>query len=133
VPAVTYTDPEVARLGVTEAEARERYGDVSVYRYELHDLDRAIVDGQDTGFVQVVTRRNGRILGATIVARDAGELLPVLVFAQRRGVPFHKLSRQVWAYPTMAEGIKRAADLHYRRALTGFRGALMRRIVRWLA
>lgn len=133
VPVVTYTDPEVARVGLTEREARDRYGDVRIYRYDFGDLDRAIVDARTHGFVKVVTRRNGRILGATIVGHGAGELLPVVVLAKTRGIAFHKLARQIWAYPTMAEGLKRAADLHYREALSGPRGALIRRIVRWLA
>ena len=133
VPTVTYTDPEVARLGVTEAEARDQHDDVRVYRYDFGDLDRAIVDGHTTGFVKVVTGRRGRILGATIVGRNAGELLPVLVLAMHRGVPFPHLARQVWAYPTMAEGIKRAADAHYREAFAGRRGKLLRAVVRWLA
>lgn len=133
LPMVTYTDPEVARVGRTEAEARDRYGRVRVYRYDLGDLDRAIVDGRDEGFVKVVTRPNGRIVGATIVGHGAGEFLPVLVLAMQRRVPFPHLARLVWAYPTMAEGIKRAADLHYREALAGRRGRLLRAVVRWLA
>lgn len=133
VPSVTYTDPEVARLGLTEAEAHNRHADARVYRYDFADLDRAIVDGHTAGFVSVVTRGNGKILGATIVGRGAGELLPALVLAKRRGIPFPHLARQVWAYPTLAEGIKRAADLHYRGALAGTRGALLKRVVRWLA
>jgi len=75
VPAVTYTDPEVARVGLTEAGARERLGRVEVQRHGFADLDRAIVDGHDTGFVTIVTRPKGRILGATIIGSGAGDLL----------------------------------------------------------
>ncbi len=132
VPAVTYTDPEVARVGLTEAEARERFGAVHVYRHEFADLDRAIVEGHDAGFVKIVTRKNGKIVGATIVASGAGELLVPLVLAAKQGIKLPKLSQMVYPYPTMAEGIKRAADTYYRQKLGGRSGAWLRRVVRWL-
>ncbi len=133
VPAVTYTDPEIARVGLTEAEARQRYGKIDVFRYELADLDRAIVDGHATGFVKIVTRRNGKIVGATIVASGAGELIMPLVLAIKRKISLPKLSQVVYPYPTMAEGVKRAADNYYRAKLTGSTGKALRRVVRWLA
>jgi pyruvate/2-oxoglutarate dehydrogenase complex dihydrolipoamide dehydrogenase (E3) component len=133
VPAVTYTDPEVARVGLTEAEARERYADIAVYRYPFADLDRAIVDGHTTGFVKAVTRRRGRLVGATIVGSGAGDLLIPFVLAMKQGIPLPKLSQMVYPYPTMAEGIKRTADGYYREKLQGRTGAWLRRVVRWLA
>jgi pyruvate/2-oxoglutarate dehydrogenase complex dihydrolipoamide dehydrogenase (E3) component len=133
VPSVTYTDPEVARVGLTEHEARERHGEVSAYRYPFADLDRAIVDGHEDGFVEIVTRRGGRIVGATIVGSGAGELLAPLVLAMRRKIPLPKLSQIVYPYPTMSEGIKRSADAYYRAKLAGRTGAWLRRVVRWLA
>ena len=132
VPAVTYTDPEVARVGLTEREARERVASVGVYRYDFADLDRAIVDGNDKGFVKVITRRNGKILGATVVASGAGDLLMPLVLAAKQGIKLPKLAQLVYSYPTMAEGIKRTADSYYREKLEGRSGALLRRVVRWL-
>lgn len=132
VPWVTYTDPEVARVGLTETQARDRHGAVHVYRYPFAELDRAITDARTEGFVKLVTGRRGRILGATIVGSGAGELLPVVVLAMRRGVSVSKLSQQVWAYPTMAEGVKRAADQSYRRAVEGWKGRMIRRVVGWL-
>jgi len=132
VPAVTYTDPEVARVGLTEAEAQERFGKVEVHRYPFADLDRAIVDGHDTGFVAIVTRPNGKILGATIVGSGAGDLLMPLVLAMKRGITLPSLARIVYPYPTMAEGIKRAADGYYRQKLAGRTGSWLRRVVRWL-
>jgi pyruvate/2-oxoglutarate dehydrogenase complex dihydrolipoamide dehydrogenase (E3) component len=132
VPAVTYVDPEVARVGLTETEARERFGEVRVYRYEMADLDRAIVDGHDAGFVKIVTRRGGKIVGATIVASGAGDLLMPLVMAMRQGIRLPKLSQLVYPYPTMSEGIKRAADSYYREKLAGRTGEWLKRVVRWL-
>ena len=132
VPAVTYTDPEVARVGLTEAGARERLGRVEVQRHGFADLDRAIVDGHDTGFVTIVTRPKGRILGATIIGSGAGDLLVPLVLAMKRRIPLPHLARIVYPYPTMAEGIKRAADGYYRQQLAGRAGTWLRRVVRWL-
>jgi len=132
VPAVSYTDPEVARVGLTEREARERHGAVTVFRYPFADLDRAIVDGDEDGFVEIVTRRGGRIVGATVVGSGAGDLLAPLVLAMRRRIPLPKLSQMVYPYPTMSEGIKRAADAYYRAKLAGRTGAWLRRVVRWL-
>lgn len=132
VPWVTYTDPEVARVGFTEPEARERFGAaVASYEYPFSDLDRAVTDGETTGFVKIVTGRGSRILGATIVGHGAGDLLPPIVLAMREKIPLPKLSQMVYAYPTMAEGVKRAADLYYRQALTGWKGRAVRALARW--
>ena len=133
VPAVTYTDPEVARVGLTEDAARARFTDVAVYRYPFADLDRAIVDGTTTGFVKAITRRRGRIIGATVVGSGAGELITPFVLAIRQGIALPKLAQIVYPYPTMAEGIKRTADAYYREKLRGRTGDWLRRVVRWLA
>lgn len=134
IPWVTYTDPEVARVGLTEAEAHEREGDaVAAWRYDFDDLDRAIVDGETRGFVKIVTGRKARILGATIVAGGAGNLLTPIVLAMQQGIALPKLSQLVYPYPTMAEGIKRAADAYYRAKLQGRSGIWLRRVVRWLS
>jgi pyruvate/2-oxoglutarate dehydrogenase complex dihydrolipoamide dehydrogenase (E3) component len=132
VPAVTYTDPEVARVGLTEPEARERFGDVHVYRHDFADLDRAIVDARTGGFVKIVTRRSGRILGATVVASGAGDLIMPLVMAIKHRLKVSTLSQLVYPYPTMAEGVKRAADSYYFEKFAGRPGAWLRRVVRWL-
>ena len=133
VPRVTYTDPEVAQVGLTEERARQGHDGVEVYRYEFADLDRAIVDGRTRGFVKVMTRPKGKILGATVVGSGAGDLLMPLVIAMKHGLPLGKLSRIVYPYPTMVEGVKRAADDYYRTKLTGRAGDLLKRVVRWLA
>jgi pyruvate/2-oxoglutarate dehydrogenase complex dihydrolipoamide dehydrogenase (E3) component len=132
VPSVTYTDPEVARVGLTEPEARDRFGDVHVYRHDFADLDRAIVDARTDGFVKIVTRRSGRILGATVVASGAGDLIMPLVLAMKQRLKVSKLSQLVYPYPTMAEGVKRAADSYYIEKFAGRPGAWLRRVVRWL-
>lgn len=132
VPWVTYTDPEVARVGLTEAEATSRGERVEVFRSDFADLDRAIVDGATAGFAKIVTRCNGRILGATIVGRGAGELIMEIVLAMRFGVPLQKLDGVIHPYPTMSEIVKRTAGNWYRQRYGDTRrGRLLRRFVRW--
>jgi pyruvate/2-oxoglutarate dehydrogenase complex dihydrolipoamide dehydrogenase (E3) component len=131
VPRVTYTDPEVAHVGLTEAEALEQGG--KVFRYPMDDLDRAIADGATRGFVKVSADRKGRILGASIVAAGAGELLLPLVMARKHGLKLPDISNTIFPYPTMVEGVKRTADAYQRTRLEGPGGRVLRRVVRWLA
>lgn len=132
VPSVTFTDPEVARVGLTHAEAAAAGEHAEVHRAEFADLDRAIIDGVDGGFCKVVTRKNGTILGATIVGHGAGELIMELALAMRHGIRLGQLARVIYPYPTMSEIVKRTADSWYRSRYgnTG-RGHLLRRLVRW--
>ncbi|MDX5445315.1 MAG: FAD-dependent oxidoreductase [Zoogloeaceae bacterium] len=110
VPHVTFVDPEVARVGLNEAEARERGIRFEVTRYGLDDLDRAITDDADHGFVKVLTPPGSdRILGITIVGEHAGELLAEYVLAMKHGLGLNKLLGTIHAYPTMAEANKYAA------------------------
>jgi len=130
VPRVTYTDPEVAHVGLGEAEARDRGG--RIFHYELADLDRAIVDAATRGFVKVSADRKGRILGATIVASGAGELLQPLILARRHGLGLSDVAGTIFPYPTMVEGVKRAADAYQRTRLEGVGGILLKKLVSWL-
>ncbi|MGH7531119.1 MAG: dihydrolipoyl dehydrogenase family protein [Gemmatimonadales bacterium] len=131
VPRVTFTDPEVAAIGLTPAEASAA-GRHEVYRYEFGDLDRAITDGADVGFCKIVTGRRGRIVGATIVGRGAGELIVPIALAMRQGIPLRALANVIYPYPTMSEVVKRTAQAWYReRYGDTWRGRLLRRVVRW--
>jgi pyruvate/2-oxoglutarate dehydrogenase complex dihydrolipoamide dehydrogenase (E3) component len=134
VPWVTYTDPEVARVGQTEGEATAQGERVEVYRSDFADLDRAIVDDATVGFAKIVTRRDGRILGATIVGRGAGELIMEVVLAMRFRVPLQKLAGVIHPYPTMSEIVRHTADTWYRRRYGATRrGRLLRALIRlWL-
>jgi dihydrolipoamide dehydrogenase len=110
IPWATFTDPEVARVGVNETEAREQGIDHEVTRYDLADLDRAMADGSDYGFVKVLTARNSdRILGATVVARHAAELIMEYVLAMRHGIGLNKILGTIHIYPTLAEANRFAA------------------------
>lgn len=130
VPRVTYTDPEIAHVGLSHTEAQARGG--RVYRYEFGELDRAITDDTTAGFTKISADRRGRVLGATIVGRGAGELLVPVVFARRHGLRLADISSTIFPYPTMAEGVKRAADAYQRARLEGAAGKMLRRVIRWL-
>jgi pyruvate/2-oxoglutarate dehydrogenase complex dihydrolipoamide dehydrogenase (E3) component len=116
VPWATYTDPEVARVGLSVDEAKARGIDVEVTRHELAHVDRAIADGETRGFIKVLTQRGSdRILGATIVAPAAGELIAEYVLAMTHGLGLKKLMGTIHIYPTSAEINKFAAN-GWRRA-----------------
>ncbi len=116
VPWTTFTDPEVARVGLTEEEAREKHGRVKAFRYHFPDLDRAICDGETKGFAKIVTGK-GKILGGHIIGPDAGNLVAEVVLAMRKGLRIGELSQTVHAYPTLSEAVKKAGDDYYRERL----------------
>lgn len=110
IPAVTFLDPEIARVGLNEKEARDSGVAYDVTRYELDDLDRAIAEGATTGFVKVLTPPGkDKILGVTIVGHNAGELLAEYVLAMKHGLGLNKILGTIHSYPTMAEANKFAA------------------------
>ena len=116
IPWATFTDPEVARVGVSEDEANQKGIDVEVTRYGIDDLDRAIADSADRGFVKVLTAPGkDRILGATIVGAHAGDLLAEFVMAMKHGIGLNKLLGTIHIYPTMAEANKYVAG-NWKRA-----------------
>lgn len=130
VPRVTYTDPEVAQVGLGRAEAEDR--GASTYTYELADLDRAICDGRTAGFVEVHADRKGRVLGATVLGSEAGELVLPLVMAMKHDISLSGISDTIFPYPTRMEGVKRAADAYNRSRLEGRGGWVLRKVVSWL-
>ncbi|MEM9056898.1 MAG: FAD-dependent oxidoreductase, partial [Pseudomonadota bacterium] len=110
IPWCTFTDPEVARVGLNEVEARERDIEVEVTTYGIDDLDRAITDSEDYGFVKVLTAPGSdKILGATIVGAHAGELIAEFVLAMKHGLGLNKLLGTIHIYPTMMEANKYVA------------------------
>lgn len=116
-PWVTYTDPEVARVGLTEQEARERWGTIKVYRFPVGDNDRFKAMGSTDGFVKIVADKKGYIVGAHIVAHGAGEFLPQIVLAMKKKMKFTELANIVVSYPTAVEVIKQTASLARKEAL----------------
>jgi pyruvate/2-oxoglutarate dehydrogenase complex dihydrolipoamide dehydrogenase (E3) component len=122
VPWVIFTDPEVARVGLTEAAARKRWGDAAaVTSFEYAELDRAITAGEAYGFAKLVGDSKGRLVGATVCAPAGGEAIAELAAWIAQGRRLDDVSRTVHAYPTFAEGPARAADAHLRARLLGSR------------
>jgi pyruvate/2-oxoglutarate dehydrogenase complex dihydrolipoamide dehydrogenase (E3) component len=126
IPWCTYTEPELAHVGLTEAEARDRHGDsVSSHLYDLADLDRAITDRAAFGCVKVVVDRSGRILGGHILGPSAGTMIAEIALAMKHGIRIGSLSALVHPYPTMSEGVKRVGDAYRRSLLVGWRKSLL--------
>ncbi|MGR5147224.1 dihydrolipoyl dehydrogenase [Photobacterium alginatilyticum] len=112
LPAATYTSPEVARVGINEKEAEAQGIDYEVVTYGIDDLDRAITDGEDHGFIKVITPKGkDKILGATVVGNNAGELLAEFTLAMRHGLGLNKILGTVHPYPTMSEAVKYTAGV----------------------
>ncbi len=110
IPAVTFLDPEIARVGINEAEAKEQGIEYEVSQYELDELDRAIAENEAKGFVKVLTKPGkDTILGATIVGHNAGEMLAEYTLAMKYKLGLNKILGTIHPYPTMAEGNKFAA------------------------
>ena len=119
VPWCTYTSPEVAHVGLYEKDAREMGYEVDTLTVPLSDIDRALLDGEDEGFLRLHLKRGGdRILGATLVAAHAGEMIAELCLAITAGIGLGKISGTIHPYPTQAEVIKKAADTWRRTKLT---------------
>ncbi len=117
IPWTTYTDPEVAHVGVSGADVAKAGGRLKTITVPLADVDRAIVDDETEGFVRVHHER-GRLRGCTIVAPHAGEMIGEAVFAITRGAGLAELSATVHPYPTQAEALRKAGDLYRRQSLT---------------
>jgi pyruvate/2-oxoglutarate dehydrogenase complex dihydrolipoamide dehydrogenase (E3) component len=119
VPWCTYTDPEVAHVGLSVSQARKRGLEVETIRIELTDVDRALLDGEDEGFLKVHVRKGtDRILGATFVASHAGEMISQLTAAIRNGLGLGAMARTIHPYPTQADAIRKAGDAYNRTRLT---------------
>jgi pyruvate/2-oxoglutarate dehydrogenase complex dihydrolipoamide dehydrogenase (E3) component len=125
IPWCTYTDPEVARVGLSEAEAREKGVAVRVFTQPLEHVDRAVLDGEAEGFAKVLVPPKGdRILGATIVSAHAGEMIGEVSLAVTSGLGLRRLADTIHPYPTQAEALRKLGDAYNRTRLTPW--------VRWL-
>ncbi|MFQ6026976.1 MAG: dihydrolipoyl dehydrogenase family protein [Dehalococcoidia bacterium] len=134
VPWATFTDPEVARTGLSELQAKEKYGDgIQVARWPMQQVDRAVTEGDTAGFIRVVHRPNGQVLGATIVNPRAGEMIHEWILAQDRGLKFGDLSKSLHVYPTYSLGsLQLASEMEVSRLLSGRMGKLVRGVSKLL-
>lgn len=132
IPRCTFTEPEIAHVGLGEDAARSRGVAVDIYVRRFADVDRARTDGDTDGFVKIITAKGkGTILGATIVGAHAGDLIGEISVAMAGGVDLGKLAGVVHPYPTRAEAIRQCGDAYNRTRLTPTIAGLLRRWLEW--
>ena len=128
MPRATFVDPEVATVGLSEAEARDQHPEVRTFRAEFADLDRARIDGRTEGFAKLVATPAGKILGATIVGENASLILQEFVLAMEHGLTLNDIAATVHIYPTYA-GM--AGKLANQFAATRLEGGFLMTALRW--
>ena len=132
IPWCTYTDPEIAHVGIYVKEAQEQNVSIKTFTVPMSDVDRAVLDGEQEGFVKIHVREGtDTILGATIVARHAGEMINEISLAMVAGIGLKTVSQVIHSYPTQAEAIRKAGDAYNRTRLSPFLKALSRRWLAW--
>ena len=133
IPWATYTSPEIAHVGLYEAEAREKGIEIDTFNQAMGKVDRAILDGESEGIVRVHVRKGtDRIVGATVVAAHAGELIGELTLAMKGRLGLGTVGATIHPYPTQAEAIRKTGDLYSRTRLTPLVKSLMTRWLAWL-
>ena len=132
IPRCTYTSPEIASVGLDEQSARDRGIAISTFLQQLDKVDRAILDGEDQGFVKVHVRQGtDQILGATIVASHAGDLISEISVAMAGKVGLKRLASVIHPYPTQADAIRKLGDAYNRTRLTPFIKWMFERWLKW--
>lgn len=132
IPWCTYTSPELARIGLSARQAVEQGMAIDTYVQPLEGVDRAVLAGEADGFVRIHVRQGtDQIVGATIVARHAGELISQLSLAMTHGLGLEKIAATIYPYPTQAEAIRRIGDQYSRTRLTPFIRTLFERWLAW--
>jgi pyruvate/2-oxoglutarate dehydrogenase complex dihydrolipoamide dehydrogenase (E3) component len=133
LPWVTFTEPELARVGLSETEARAQGVAYDVYRVPFDHIDRAVCDGDTDGFAKVLTRKgSGRVLGAAIVHGHAGELIGEMALAIKHGLPVSKLGAVIHVYPTLGDVHRALADERFLGAVLPRLAPILRRVFAWL-
>ncbi|HYO76161.1 MAG TPA: FAD-dependent oxidoreductase, partial [Thermoanaerobaculia bacterium] len=132
IPWTLFTDPEVAHIGMTETEARAKYGDgVRIYKTEMHDVDRAGVDRTPAGLIKLVCDTKGKILGAHILGAAASTVIEEIVLARRKGLKVSDLAQRISSYPSLADGVQKAAGLYYQDVAAGVIGKIGKKVAGW--
>jgi pyruvate/2-oxoglutarate dehydrogenase complex dihydrolipoamide dehydrogenase (E3) component len=132
MPWCTYTDPEVAHVGLYEREANERGIELTTFEVPLSEVNRAVTDGEDAGFVRIhVKKGSDRIVGATIVASHAGEMVGEVTLAMVNKLGLRAILATIHPYPTQAEALKRAAGAYMRSRATPRMGRILERLMAW--
>jgi pyruvate/2-oxoglutarate dehydrogenase complex dihydrolipoamide dehydrogenase (E3) component len=130
VPWVTFTDPEIAHVGLTEEQARSNLGEsVSVHRWEMTHTDRAICEDERAGFIKLITKKDGSLLGVTVVNARAGETISEFIVAMKHGLKVSDLAGAIHAYPTYSTPVQQlAAEMATEHKLAGVSGKIIRGI-----
>jgi pyruvate/2-oxoglutarate dehydrogenase complex dihydrolipoamide dehydrogenase (E3) component len=128
IPSVVYTDPEAAQVGLTEQQAQAQGLRYEVARFSFGDIDRAITDGVDAGFLKILIVR-GRVAGASLVGPHAGELIHELALAMQTRAKTGDISRLIHAYPTLSQIHRRAINAHYAQRLYTGKVRLLARLI----
>jgi pyruvate/2-oxoglutarate dehydrogenase complex dihydrolipoamide dehydrogenase (E3) component len=132
VPWCTYSDPEIAHVGLSLDEARHRGIQLDTYEVPMKEVDRAVTEGETDGFLKIhCSKGSDRILGATVAARHAGEMISEITTAMVAGIKLGTLSSVIHPYPTRAEAIRKAADAYNRTRLTPTVASIMKRWFAW--
>ena len=132
IPWCTYTSPEVAHVGISPSEAAEQGIELTTFTQPLSGVDRAILDGEDSGFVRVYCRKGSdKILGATIVAAHAGDLISEIALAMKHHIGLKNIAATIHPYPTQAEAIRKLGDQYSRTRLTPFVKSLFQKWLAW--
>ncbi len=132
VPWVTYTDPELGRVGLTEDEAKQKYKNVKVYRFDMKDLDRAVIEGEDKGIIKIVCTKKGKILGAHVLAPQGGELLHEFVLAMQNNLGVGSITRTIHVYPTLSQAVRRTTNKYYaEKIFSGWIPKVTKKLIRW--
>jgi len=132
IPWCTYTSPEIAHVGLYEHQAKEHGIEIDTYIQKLTEVDRAILEGEDDGFARVHVKRGAdKIVGATIVARNAGDLISEITLAMTHGLGLSKIGGTIHPYPTQAEAIRKLGDQYSRTRLTPLIKSLFSKWLAW--
>jgi pyruvate/2-oxoglutarate dehydrogenase complex dihydrolipoamide dehydrogenase (E3) component len=119
IPWCTYTEPEIAHVGASLRDAKETGLEMDTFTQPLSEVDRAILDGETEGFVRVHLRKGtDKIVGATIVAAHAGDMISIVAMAMTHGLGLGKMANTIFPYPTQAEAVRKTGDAYNRTRLT---------------
>jgi pyruvate/2-oxoglutarate dehydrogenase complex dihydrolipoamide dehydrogenase (E3) component len=128
IPWCTYTEPEVAHVGIYEKEAQEKGIAIETYDQPLKGVDRAVLEGETEGFARVhIKKGTDEILGATIVAAHAGDMISHFAMAMTNRLGLKKIARTIFPYPTQAEAVRKTGDAYNRTRLT----PLVKKLFQW--
>ncbi len=132
IPWCTYTSPEIAHVGIYPAAAMEQGIELATFTQPLSGVDRAILDGEDEGFVRVYCRNGSdRIVGATVVAAHAGDLIGEVTLAMKNKIGLKKIGSTIHPYPTQAEAFRKLGDQYSRTRLTPLVKSVFQRWLNW--